>query len=92
MQWIVYILECSDRSLYTGITTDMARRLEEHQAGRGAKYTAPRRPLAIRYVEPQATHSAALKREAEIKSMRRSEKLALRSSQAPVGRHGTPAD
>lgn len=77
MKWIVYILECSDNSLYTGITNEMERRLEEHRTGRGAKYTKHRRPLRVRYTEYQASKSAALKREAAIKSLNRSEKLAL---------------
>jgi putative endonuclease len=77
MKWIVYILECSDNSLYTGITNEMERRLEEHGTGRGAKYTKHRKPLRVRYTEYQASKSAALKREAAIKSLDRSEKLAL---------------
>ena len=82
MTWIVYILECSDSSLYTGITNDMERRLEEHGTGRGAKYTKQRRPLRVRYTEDQGTKSAALKREAAIKSLDRSEKLALIATQS----------
>ena len=77
MKWIIYILECADTSLYTGITNDLARRLEEHRAGRGAKYTKHRSPLRIRYIEHRSTKSAALTREAAIKSLTRSEKLAL---------------
>ena len=77
MKWIVYILECSDNSLYTGITNEMERRLEEHRTGRGAKYTKHRKPLRVRYTEYHGTKSAALKREAAIKSLDRSEKLAL---------------
>lgn len=77
MKWIVYILECSDNSLYTGITNNLERRLEEHRTGRGAKYTKHRNPLKVRYVEFRRTKSAALTREAAIKSLTRSEKLAL---------------
>ncbi|MEY4705193.1 MAG: hypothetical protein RL042_1395 [Nitrospirota bacterium] len=84
MTWIVYILECSDHSLYTGITNDLERRLEEHRAGRGAKYTKRRSPLKVRYTECQNTKSAALKREAAIKSLARAEKLALIATQ-PTG-------
>ena len=51
MKLIVYILECSDCSLYTGNTNDLERRLEEHRTGRGAKYTKHRRPLTMRYSE-----------------------------------------
>jgi len=77
MKWIVYILECSDSSLYTGITTDLDRRLEEHRTGKGAKYTKHRRPLLVRYAECQDSKGAALKREAALKSLTRPEKLAL---------------
>lgn len=77
MKWVVYILECSDNSLYTGITNDLARRLEEHRTGLGAKYTKYRSPMRVRYTEYRGTKSAALIREAAIKSLARSEKLAL---------------
>ncbi len=82
MKWLVYILECADRSLYTGITNDMGRRLDEHSRGRGAKYTKHRRPVTVRYAEYQETKSAALKREAAIKALRRNEKLALIACQS----------
>jgi len=81
MKWTVYILECSDTSLYTGITIDLERRLEEHRTGRGAKYTKHRSPLKVRYTEHRRTKSAALTREAAIKSLARSEKLALIAAQ-----------
>jgi putative endonuclease len=89
MKWIVYILECSDNSLYTGITNDMERRLEEHRTGRGAKYTKHRRPLRVRYTEYQGTKSTALKREAAIKSLDRLGKLALIATRPPAEFHGT---
>jgi putative endonuclease len=76
-QWIVYILECSDKTLYTGITTDMTRRMAAHAAGRGAKYLKRRGPFIVRYRERHLTRSAALKREAAIKSLSRSGKLGL---------------
>ncbi|ALA58436.1 GIY-YIG nuclease family protein [Nitrospira moscoviensis] len=75
--WIVYVVECADSSLYTGITTDLARRLDAHRLGRGAKYTRRRGPFVLRYSERHRTRSAALKREAAIKALRRSDKLAL---------------
>ncbi len=75
--WIVYILECKDRSLYTGITNDLKRRLDEHGKGTGAKYTQPRRPVRLRYTETHGSKSAALKREAAIKALPRADKLAL---------------
>jgi putative endonuclease len=81
MKWIVYILECSDKSLYTGITNDLERRLEEHNTGKGAKYTKHRNPLKVRYTECQDTKGAALTREAAIKSLARSEKLTLIATQ-----------
>jgi len=75
--WYVYILQCKDDTLYTGITTDVDKRLEAHRAGRGAKYTRGRGPLELVYREVCGTHSQALKREAEIKKLTRVEKLAL---------------
>ena len=75
--WYLYILRCGDGSLYTGISTDVARRLEEHRNGKGAKYTRGRGPLELVYQEECGDHSAALKREAEIKALPREEKLKL---------------
>lgn len=88
MTWIVYILECADKSLYTGITNDLERRLEEHNTGKGAKYTKRRGPLTVRYAECQDTKGAALTREAAIKSLPRSEKLALIATQLPTAPRG----
>ena len=88
MMWIVYILECSDQSLYTGITNDLKRRLDAHNKGLGAKYTKHRRPVIIQYSEVHETQGAALTREAAIKSLDRPAKLALiskRSSVIPMG-------
>lgn len=76
-QWVVYILECKDGSLYTGITDDLPRRLKAHREGKGAKYTRGRGPLLLRYVEPCGDHSSALKRELRIKSLTRPEKQLL---------------
>ena len=75
--WNVYILRCGDGSLYTGISTDVARRLEEHRNGKGAKYTRSRGPLELVYEEACADKSAALRRELEIKALSRAEKLKL---------------
>ena len=88
MKWVVYILECSDNSLYTGITNDLERRLKEHRMGRGAKYTKHRSPLRVRYTEYRGTKSAALIREAVIKSLARSEKLALIAAKPRTKLHG----
>ena len=75
--WYLYILRCKDDSLYTGITTDVDKRLEAHRAGKGAKYTRGRGPLELVYKEECADHSDALKRELEIKRLPREEKLKL---------------
>lgn len=75
--WYLYILRCRDGSLYTGITTDVKKRLEAHRSGRGAKYTRGRAPLELVYREQCGDHSAALKRELEIKALSRDEKLRL---------------
>ena len=79
-QWVVYILECKDDSLYTGITDDLDRRLAAHRAGKGAKYTRGRAPLILRYVEECEDHSSALRREYAIKQLTRAEKLELCSN------------
>ena len=75
--WKLYILRCGDGSLYTGITTDVQKRFAAHQAGKGAKYTRGRSPLELVYSEECGDHSAALRRELEIKSLTREEKLKL---------------
>ena len=75
--WYLYILRCKDDTLYTGITTDVEKRLEAHRAGRGAKYTRGRTPLELVYRETCGTHSQALKREVEIKKLTRQEKQTL---------------
>lgn len=75
--YVVYILECRDKTLYTGITTDIARRLREHKAGLGSHYTRARGARRMLYKEKAPTRSAALKREAAIKKLSRKNKLAL---------------
>lgn len=75
--WFVYILECADGTLYTGITDDVDCRLEAHNAGKGAKYTKGRSPVKVRYMETVKGRSEASKREAEIKKMTRKEKKSL---------------
>ncbi len=83
MGWTVYIIEASDGSLYTGITTNMERRWQEHAEGlRGAKFfCAGRRPERLRYQEPADDRSAATQREIAIKRMNRAQKLSL------IGQH-----
>ena len=75
--WKLYILRCGDGSLYTGITNNLEKRLAAHRAGRGAKYTRGRGPLELVYREDCTDHSAALKRELEIKALPREEKMKL---------------
>ncbi len=77
MTWLCYILRCADDTLYTGITNDLAKRLAAHNAGTAAKYTKTRIPVEVVFVENCADRSAALKRELQIKSLKRPEKLAL---------------
>ena len=73
----VYILRCSDDSLYTGWTTNLERRLSEHNTGRGGRYTRIHRPVEMVFTEEHPTRSAAMQREAAIKRWNRSRKLAL---------------
>lgn len=75
--WYIYILECSDGTLYTGITTDVNRRLLEHNSGKGAKYTRMRLPVVLRAVFEAQTRSEASKEEYRIKKLSRQEKLKL---------------
>lgn len=75
--WTVYILECSDGTLYTGITNNLDRRMVMHYEGKGAKYTRGRGPFKIILTESFETRSAALKREAFIKKMSKNDKLKL---------------
>lgn len=73
----VYILRCSDNTLYTGIAKDPYKRLQEHNSGKGAKYTRNRRPCKLLYKEPQSNRGAAQSREYQIKQLTRTEKLDL---------------
>lgn len=75
--YYVYILECSDSSLYTGITNNLEKRLKKHNSGKGAKYTRSRLPVKLLAFEPAIDRSAALKREIEIKKLTREEKLEI---------------
>jgi len=75
--WYLYILLCGDGTIYTGITTDIEKRLEVHRKGKGAKYTRGRGPLQLVYKEMCGPHSQALKRELEIKKMSRQQKQLL---------------
>lgn len=84
MTWQVYIILCSDDSLYTGITTDVERRFSRHAEGRGAKYFRGRRPLQVVYLENGHNRSSASKRECDIKAMGRAGKNLLISRQATI--------
>ena len=82
-QWILYMLECKDGTLYTGITDDLPRRMQAHASGKGAKYTRGRGPLTLRYIENCQDHSQALRREIQIKRLTKKEKLALFENAEP---------
>ena len=78
MDWKVYIIRCDDDTLYTGVTTDIERRFQEHLAHpRGAKYFNGRKPVEVVYREEGHTRSSACSREATIKKLSRGEKLVL---------------
>jgi putative endonuclease len=75
--WFLYILECSDGTFYTGITNNVERRLQQHNAGSAARYTRGRRPVTLRYREPCSGRSQALVREAAVKRLARDDKRRL---------------
>ena len=77
MNWIVYMLECADKSLYTGITNNLDRRMAAHEAGQGAKYTRGRGPFRLVYSETCQGRAEASRRETAIKSLDRVQKLLL---------------
>lgn len=76
-KYYFYIAKCADGTLYSGQTNDLPKRLEKHNSGKGAKYTAYRKPIKIVYSEEFSTRGAAMKREAEVKKLSRKEKLKL---------------
>jgi putative endonuclease len=78
MSWTVYILQCADSTFYTGITTDMARRLAEHNGkAAGARYTRARQPVTLVYTEPQPDRASASRREYQIRKLPRRDKQVL---------------
>lgn len=79
--WHVYIIQCVDRSFYTGVAKDVEARVEKHNEGSGAKYTRGRRPVELVYQEPAGDQAAALRRERVIKRMERSAKRKLIETQ-----------
>ena len=82
--WFVTIARCSDGTLYTGVTTDPARRLHEHNAGKGGATTRSKRPVRLVFEEAHPSRSSALKREAEIQSWDRTKKEQLRERPAMI--------
>lgn len=83
-QWLLYILECRDGTLYTGITDNLQRRMAAHSLGKGAKYTRGRGPFALQYVESCESYSRALRREIQVKRLPRACKLELCSFNMPI--------
>ena len=77
MKWFVYIVRCGDGSLYTGITKDVSRRCQQHNAGTASRYTRIRRPVKLVYQVARPSQGSALRREAAIKAMNRQGKLTL---------------
>jgi len=75
--WTLYILKCSDSSLYTGITTDLDKRLKWHGEGKASKYTRSKRPVRLVHTETFSDESSVRKREAEVKNLSRQDKLKL---------------
>jgi putative endonuclease len=84
-QWCVYVLRCSDRSLYCGISNDLQRRIKQHNCGKGARYTRSRGPVKLARSWPVENKSAALKAELAFKKLKRPAKIAL------LKRRGKPA-
>ncbi len=76
-RWFVYVLQCADASLYTGIAKDVSRRCRQHNAGTASRYTRSRLPAEVLYQEAHASRSLALKREAAIKALSKLQKMLL---------------
>jgi len=77
MAYFCYIVECADGTYYTGLSTDPERRVNQHNRGRGARYTRARRPVRLVYIEAQPDHASALRRERAIKTLKRDSKARL---------------
>ena len=75
--WYTYIIRCKDGTLYTGVTTDLSRRIKEHNNKKGGRYTRTRLPVKLVYKEKHPTQSAALKREFELKGWTKERKLSI---------------
>jgi predicted GIY-YIG superfamily endonuclease len=89
-RWLVYLLRCSDGSLYTGITNDLPKRLKTHATGKASRYTRSRLPVTLAHTEPQPTKSAALRREAAVKRLSRPRKEALVAGDKPSSTSDEP--
>ncbi len=87
-RWHVYLLRCADGTLYCGVTNDLPRRLAAHLAGKGAKYTRPRRPVKLAWSVRVRDKSAALKREHAVKALSRGQKLRLISVRSTASASG----
>ena len=90
MTYGVYMLRCSDGTIYSGCARDVDKRLAVHQSGKGAKYTRSRLPVELVYREAAEDHSAALRREAQLKKLTRAQKLALIAEYEAGGQPGKP--
>lgn len=75
--WFVYIVECADGTLYTGVSNDLERRIQQHNTGKGAKYTRGRRPVRLVYSKKMSSKGTALKEEARLKKLSRKEKALI---------------
>ncbi|OGZ62744.1 MAG: hypothetical protein A2639_02825 [Candidatus Staskawiczbacteria bacterium RIFCSPHIGHO2_01_FULL_34_27] len=82
-KWFIYILECEDGSLYTGITINVEERFNKHRNGKGGKYTASHKPVKIVYTEIYNNRSKASKREIEIKGWTRDKKISILKLKMP---------
>lgn len=90
--YYTYILRCADGTLYTGWTTDLAKRMHAHNSGQGAKYTRARRPVSLFYYEIFPTKEEAMRREYAIKQLRREEKLSLAEEKNGCAQAGAPLE
>lgn len=87
MPFFVYLLECSDKTLYCGYTTNIEKRLEQHNKGLASKYTRSRNPVKLVFVERKESRAVALKREAEIKGMSRKQKQEMVGNYRSAGKN-----
>ena len=84
--WFVYLVRCRDGSIYTGITDDIEARLKKHNAGRGARYTAQRRPVILLHSETMPNQGSAMRREAQIKRWGKAQKECLAQGTSATAR------